>query len=172
MKLKLDDKGAAIIQDGKPVYVHDDGKEVAFDAPAMADTIKRLNYEAMQHREAKESLEGKLKLFEGIEDPAKALKALEPAALALGPQTDVALAPALEGFSFSADRAGALMCGDVSVALTLVLRDDPNAATQRLDTSEPLLQALRERGDLQQLLLYVLSDDFLRLRQRLGLALP
>ncbi|WP_149115647.1 DUF6651 domain-containing protein [Limnoglobus roseus] len=77
MKLKLDDKGAVVVQDGKPVYVTDDGKEIAFDAPATRDTIARLNSEAKTHREAKEAAEGKLKLFEGIEDPAKALKALE-----------------------------------------------------------------------------------------------
>lgn len=27
MKLKLDDQGHVVVQDGKPVYVHDDGKE-------------------------------------------------------------------------------------------------------------------------------------------------
>ncbi len=102
----------------------------------------------------------------------KALKALEPAALELGPQSKVELEPVLEGMAFSADRAGVLMCGDVSVGLTMVLREDPNFATARLDNAEPLLQALRERADLQQILTYVLSDDFLRLRQRVALALP
>jgi len=98
----------------------------------------------------------------------KALKSLEPAALELGPQPRVELEPVMEGFGFSADRAGLLMCGDVSVGLTLVLREDPNFASMRLDNPEPLLQALRERADLKQLLSYALSDDFLRLRQRLG----
>ena len=102
----------------------------------------------------------------------KALKALEPAALELGPQSKVELEPVLTGLAFSADRAGVLMCGDVSVGLTMVLREDPNFATVRLDNAEPLVQALRERADLQQILTYVLSDDFLRLRQRVGLALP
>jgi hypothetical protein len=32
MKLKLDAKGNAVLQDGKPVYVHTDGREEAFDA--------------------------------------------------------------------------------------------------------------------------------------------
>ncbi|WP_257459521.1 hypothetical protein [Archangium lipolyticum] len=65
-----------------------------------------------------------------------------------------------------------LMCGDVSVGLTMVLREDPNFATAHLDNAEPLVQALRERADLQRILTYVRSDDFLRLRQRVGLALP
>ncbi len=77
MKLKLDDKGAVVVQDGKPVYVMDDGKEVAFDAPATVSTISRLNKEAQTHREGKEASDAKLKAFEGIDDADKARKALE-----------------------------------------------------------------------------------------------
>lgn len=77
MKLKLDANGNVVLQDGKPVYVHDDGKEVAFDAPATVSTIARLNAEAKTHREGKESAEKALKAFEGITDPAAAIKALE-----------------------------------------------------------------------------------------------
>lgn len=76
MKLKLDDQGHVVVQDGKPVYVHDDGKEVAFDAPGTVSTISRLNGEAKSHRERAEAAEGLLKGFEGIADPAAALKAL------------------------------------------------------------------------------------------------
>jgi hypothetical protein len=77
MKLKLDDQGHAVLQDGKPVYVHDDGKEVAFDAAGTVSTITRLNAEAKSHRERAEAAEGKLKGFDGIEDGAAARKALE-----------------------------------------------------------------------------------------------
>lgn len=77
MKLKLDDQGHVVVQDGKPVYVHDDGKEVAFDAPGTVSTITRLNAEAKTHREGKEAAEKLLKGFEGIEDGAAARKALE-----------------------------------------------------------------------------------------------
>lgn len=80
MKLKLTPEGHAVVQDGKPVYVTDDGKEIAFDAPSTAATITRLNGEAKAHREAKEVAEGKLKLFDGIDDPTKARKAMEIAA--------------------------------------------------------------------------------------------
>src|SRR5690606_6729424 len=79
MKLKtleVDGKTYAEVQDGKPVYVEDDGKEVAFDAPGTRNTISRLNAEAKSHREAKEAAEKALKGFEGIEDPAAAIKAL------------------------------------------------------------------------------------------------
>lgn len=77
MKLKLDDAGHVVVADGKPVYVTDDGKEVAFDAPGTVATISRLNAEAKGHREGKEAAEKALKAFEGITDPAAALKAMQ-----------------------------------------------------------------------------------------------
>jgi hypothetical protein len=77
MKLKLDADGHVVLSDGKPVYVADDGREIAFDAPGTVATITRLNGEAKSHRERAEAAEGKVKLFEGIDDPAAARKALE-----------------------------------------------------------------------------------------------
>lgn len=76
MKLKLDDKGNVVLQDGKPVYTDDSGKDIAFDAPGTIATITRLNSEAKAHRERAETAEGKLKSFDGIADPAAAIKAL------------------------------------------------------------------------------------------------
>lgn len=77
MKLKLDENGNVVLADGKPVYVHDDGKEIPFDAAQAVATISRLNGEAKNHREAKEAAVERLKAFEGIEDPADAIKALD-----------------------------------------------------------------------------------------------
>jgi hypothetical protein len=79
MKLKIDDKGAVVVQDGKPVYVHDDGKEVPFDAAGALSTIGRLNGEAKSHREGREAAEGRLKSFDGI-DPEQARTALQTVA--------------------------------------------------------------------------------------------
>lgn len=76
MKLKLDENGNVVVQDNKPVYVHEDGKEVAFDASATVQTISRLNSEAKSHRERAEAAEKIVKSFEGIEDPQAAIKAL------------------------------------------------------------------------------------------------
>lgn len=76
MKLKLDEKGAVVVQDGKPVYVKDDGTEIAFDVTGTTATISRLNAEAKTHRERAEAAEGKLKGFEGIDDADAAKKAL------------------------------------------------------------------------------------------------
>lgn len=80
MKLKtIDIEGAtyAEVADGRPVFVTDDGKEIAFDAPGTRDTIARLNGEAKAQREAKEKAEGALKAFDGLDDPAAARKALQ-----------------------------------------------------------------------------------------------
>ena len=76
MKLLLDNNGNAVLKDGKPVYTHDDGQEIAFDAPASMAKIKELNTESAKHRmDAKSALE-KLKLFGDI-DAEEAAKAIE-----------------------------------------------------------------------------------------------
>jgi len=60
-----------------PIFVNKDGAESVFDPDSTVASISRLNGEAKAHREAKEAAESRLKGFEGIEDPAAALKALE-----------------------------------------------------------------------------------------------
>ena len=82
MKLKtvtVEGKTYAEVEDGKPVYIHDDGKEVPFDAVTTVSRISTLNREAQSHREAKEAAEASLKTFEGL-DPEKARKAVETVA--------------------------------------------------------------------------------------------
>src|SRR5690348_15669895 len=76
MKLKLDEQGHVVVADGKPVYVHEDGKEIPFDAPAAMQKISALNGEAKNHRERAETAEKSLKDFEGL-DVVAARKALE-----------------------------------------------------------------------------------------------
>lgn len=77
MKLKTDANGSAVLQDGMPVYVYDDGTEKPFDAAKASDAIRRLNGEAKAHRERAEAAESKVKLFDGLDDPEEARKALE-----------------------------------------------------------------------------------------------
>lgn len=77
MKLKLDDKGNVVVQDGKPVYVSDAGNDVVFDYDQTLSTITKLNGEAKGHRERAEAAEAKLKPFDGIEDAQKARDAIE-----------------------------------------------------------------------------------------------
>jgi hypothetical protein len=80
MKLKLDDKGAVVVQDGKPVYIPTTGKRSPSTSRAPQATISRFNGEAKSHRERAEAAEGKLKTFEGISDPEAARKALNTVA--------------------------------------------------------------------------------------------
>lgn len=54
MQLKTDENSYVIVQDGKPIYVHDDGQEIAFDAQATMAKISQLNSEAKNHREEKQ----------------------------------------------------------------------------------------------------------------------
>ncbi|EXA86117.1 MULTISPECIES: DUF6651 domain-containing protein [Acinetobacter calcoaceticus/baumannii complex] len=80
MKLKtvtIDGKVYAEVDGDKPIYVHDDGKEMPHDAAHSVATISRLNNEAKTNREAKEAAEKALKAFEGIEDPVAAKKAIQ-----------------------------------------------------------------------------------------------
>ena len=77
MKLKLDANGNVVVSDGKPVFIADDGKEIAFDVVGTQATISRLNGEAKSHRERAEAAEKSLKSFEGIADPVAAIKALD-----------------------------------------------------------------------------------------------
>lgn len=74
MKLKLDDKGNAVLQDGNPVYIHDNGTEAPFDAKAAHIQIATLSREAGERRTALKVAEEKLAAF-GDLDPAAALKA-------------------------------------------------------------------------------------------------
>ena len=68
---------AEVNEQGLPLYIHDDGKEVAHDAPQTVATISRLNGEAKTNRERYETAETSLKAFEGIDDPTAAKKAME-----------------------------------------------------------------------------------------------
>lgn len=80
MKLKtqtIDGKAyAEVNEQGLPIYVHDDGKEVGFDAAHAVQKISSLNSEAKSHLEAKEAAEASLKAFDGL-DAGKARSALE-----------------------------------------------------------------------------------------------
>lgn len=76
MKLKLNDDGLAEVQDGKPVYVDDDGKEHTYDAPAMRKSLDKLNTDLAETRKARETAEEQAKKFSDL-DPDEARKAME-----------------------------------------------------------------------------------------------
>ena len=79
IQLKTDENGNVVVQDGKPVYMYDDGQEIAFDAMQNMAKISQLNAEAKQHREAKEKAETLLKAFDGLnaDDAKKALETVK-----------------------------------------------------------------------------------------------
>lgn len=78
-KLKLDEQGKVVVQDGKPVYVDDAGKDVIYDVEDTRATIGRLNGEAKTNRERAETAEKISKPFvdAGITDPVAAKKAMD-----------------------------------------------------------------------------------------------
>lgn len=80
MKLKLDENGNAVLQEGKPVYVHDDGKELAVDVAQLTSRAQYLAGEAEKAFQQRDEAKKALKAFEGLEDPAAARKALETVA--------------------------------------------------------------------------------------------
>lgn len=77
MKLKTDDKGNAVLENGHPVYTTAEGREVPIDVAALTASVAARNNEAKTHRERAEAAESKLAAFAGIEDPAAAIKALD-----------------------------------------------------------------------------------------------
>jgi len=80
MKLKTDEKGVVTKEvNGQlmPVYIHDDGKEAEFDASAAFTSINTRAAQAARFETEIKELKDKLKGFAGIEDPRKALEALD-----------------------------------------------------------------------------------------------
>lgn len=69
LTLKLED-GHPVLQDGKPVYVNEDGSEVVFDANTAFTRISELNREAAKHRTANKELKAKTEGLdlEGLRD--------------------------------------------------------------------------------------------------------
>lgn len=78
VKFKVNEEGQIVVgENGKPIIVLANGSEQEFDLEHTLGTITRLNGEAKTHREAKEDLDKRLKLYEGIDDPEAARKALQ-----------------------------------------------------------------------------------------------
>jgi len=79
MKLKLDENGNVVLQNGMPVWVDGDGKEIAYDVPKLVNDLRTANGESAGRRKELESLTAKMAAFEGL-DPEKAKAALETVA--------------------------------------------------------------------------------------------
>lgn len=101
--------------------------------------------------------------------PRKILKALEAPSQRLMTVKALDLDFTLEALAYSADRAGLLLCGDVNVGLSMVLREG-NYSGVKPDDSAAIVHAVRQREDLRELVAFSLSDDFFRLRQKIGIS--
>jgi len=81
LKLKVDEQGHVIVQDGKPVYIYEDGKEAPFDVNAAMQKISDLNKESMDHRLAATKVVETLDRYKDKDgnfiDPDVAFKAME-----------------------------------------------------------------------------------------------
>ncbi|MBS1148551.1 MAG: Tetratricopeptide repeat protein [Myxococcaceae bacterium] len=122
--------------------------------------------------------------FEGIgkrnEDQSKqlrkaysrrSLKLLEEPAMAVAQTPGLDVAATVEALALSADRAGLLLAGDVTAAIGILLREDLPIGTPRPESAEAIAAAVGQRRDVRELIGFSLSDDFFRLRQRLGMSL-
>jgi hypothetical protein len=66
MKIKTDDSGNPIFQDGKPVYVMDDGQEFIADVPSMYKKTIELKGESKRFREKADSSNRSLSAFQQL----------------------------------------------------------------------------------------------------------
>lgn len=69
-KLKLSDDGKPVVADGLPVFVDDNGADVAFNPNTLHAKILSLNSESKARREKIESLQERVAALDGIEDVA------------------------------------------------------------------------------------------------------
>ena len=79
MKLKLDENGHVVVKGGFPVWVAEDGAEIAYNVPDLVNKISAVNAESAGRRKDIDALTSQLKAFDGI-DPEKAKAALETVA--------------------------------------------------------------------------------------------
>jgi len=80
MKLKIDENGNAVVQDGKPVYVDEAGKDVTVDVPVIMTKLAAANSESAERRKKIGEMEGEIRTlkesFDGL-DAEEARKAIE-----------------------------------------------------------------------------------------------
>lgn len=98
----------------------------------------------------------------------RAIKTLEQPASAAASDPRLDLPGTLEGLAFSADRAGLVLAADVAAGIGVLLKDE---GVNRPETAEISAAAARERKDVRELINFALSDDYFRLRQKVGLSL-
>ena len=71
MQIKLDENNNAVLDNGKPVYLKDDGSEIAVDVGQLFQTIGAKNTDAKKLREKLEATEAKMKTYLSLGDAAE-----------------------------------------------------------------------------------------------------
>lgn len=67
MELKVDENGAVVLQDGKPMFT-DDGKDIMVDVPSLFKKITELNTESASRRRELVTIKEKFKALDGVDD--------------------------------------------------------------------------------------------------------
>ena len=101
----------------------------------------------------------------------KSLRLLEEPAQAAVALTKVVIEPIVQGLMFAADRAGLVVSADPTAGLNLILKEEVPANQPRPESPEAIAQAVHTRADLKELMTFAITDDFFRLRQRIGVSL-
>ena len=101
----------------------------------------------------------------------KSLRILEEPAQAALSMTRVAIEPIVQGLMFAADRAGLVVSADPAAGLNLILKEEVPANQPRAESAEAIGHAVHARADLKELMTFAITDDFFRLRQRIGVSL-
>ena len=72
MKLKLDENGHVVVKDGFPVWVAEDGAEIAYNVPDLVNKISAVNAESAGRRKYIDALTSQLKAFDSIDQIGRA----------------------------------------------------------------------------------------------------
>jgi cellulose synthase operon protein C len=101
----------------------------------------------------------------------KALKALEEPALQMLSAMPLQIDSFASDVELSSDRAGLVAAGDPAAALSMLLKEDVRAHSAKAEGIDGITKAVQERPEMKQAVTYCLSDEFFRLRQRIGTSL-
>jgi tetratricopeptide (TPR) repeat protein len=101
----------------------------------------------------------------------KALRVMEESTQACLSAPKIVLEPIVQGLMLAADRAGLVMCAEPTTGLNLLLREEAAPNQARPETAEAIAQAIQGRPELKDLMAFAVTDDFFRLRQRVGVSL-
>ncbi|MFZ5443233.1 MAG: tetratricopeptide repeat protein [Myxococcota bacterium] len=101
----------------------------------------------------------------------KSLRELEGPAQLVAGQPKVNLDPIVQGLMLAQDRAGLVVSADPTAGLGLILREEMPSNQPRPETAEAIAAAVQGRPDVRELMIFALTDDFFRLRQRVGVSL-